>query len=64
MEQINPSRIAETILTAPGWARVGITAPAPHVRTDAAHELARVILAAIEGGGTGAPAADQPALPL
>ncbi len=63
MEQITPSRIADTILTAPGWARVGITAPAPHVRTDAAHELARVILAAIEGGSA-APAVDQPALPL
>lgn len=64
MEQISPSRIADTILAAPGWARIGITAPAPHVRTDAAHELARVILAAIAAGGTGVPAADQPALPL
>lgn len=64
MEQIDTNRVAETILTAPGWARVGITAPAPHVRTDAAHELARVIVAAIEAGGVGAPAPDQPALPL
>ena len=64
MEQINPSRIAETILTAPGWVRVGITAPASHVRDDAAHELARVIVAAIEAGGASASAADQPALLL
>ncbi|MCW0198852.1 DUF6771 family protein [Sphingopyxis sp.] len=64
MEQINPSRIVETILTAPGWARVGITAPKPHLRTDAAHELARIIIDAIETGGVGASAAEQPALPL
>lgn len=64
MEQIVTSRIAETILAAPGWARVGITAPAPHVRDDAAHELARVILAAIEAGGFIPSAGDQPVLPL
>lgn len=64
MEQIDTNRIAETILAAPGWARVGITAPAPHVRTDAAVELARVIVAAIEAGDTRALVIDQPALPL
>jgi len=64
MEQIDTNRVADTILAAPGWARLGITAPAPHVRTDAAHELARVIVAAIEAGGFAAPAAEQPALPL
>src|SRR3546814_4906303 len=61
MEQIDTSRVADTILAAPGWARLGITAPASHVRTDAAHELARVIVAAIEAGGFAAPAAEQPA---
>ena len=64
MEQIDTNRIAETILAAPGWVRMGITAPKPHLRTDAAHELARVIAAAIEGGNVGAVAVDQPALPL
>jgi hypothetical protein len=64
MEQIDTNRVADTILAAPGWARLGITAPASHVRTDAAHELARVIVAAIEAGGFAAPAAEQPALPL
>ena len=44
MERIDPSRVAETILSAPGWARVGITAPASHIRVAAAHELARAIL--------------------
>lgn len=48
-DQYVPSR--ETVLAAPGWARVGITALAPHVRTDAAQELARVIVAAIVAGG-------------
>ena len=64
MEQINPSRIAETILTAPGWARVGITAPAPHVRSDAALELARVIVLALEARASCSLTADEPVLPL
>lgn len=64
MGQIDKNRIAETILTAPGWVRLGITAPKPHIRTDAAHELARVIAAAIEAGSVGAIVVDQPALPL
>lgn len=64
MERIDTNRIAETILAAPGWVRVGITAPKPYLRTDAAHELARVIAAAIETGGVPAHAAEEPALPL
>lgn len=44
MEQVDLSRVAETILAAPGWARVGITAPISHIRVAAAHELARAIL--------------------
>jgi hypothetical protein len=44
MEQTDLSRVAETILAAPGWARVGITAPVSHLRAAAAHELARAIL--------------------
>ena len=38
-----PLRIACAILDAPGWARVGITAPSSCLREDAALELARVI---------------------
>jgi hypothetical protein len=48
MEQTDPSRVAETILAAPGWARVGITAPVSHLRVAAAHELARAILEDVE----------------
>lgn len=58
------NRVAETILAAPGWARAGITAPKPHLRIDAAHELARVIIAAIEAGELRVSAAGQPALLL
>ena len=35
--------VAHAILGAPGWARVGITAPSSCLREDAALELAKVI---------------------
>lgn len=50
MDRIDTARIAETILAAPGWARVGITAPTSHIRVEAAFELARAI---IEGSKAG-----------
>lgn len=40
--------LATTILEAPGWARVGITAPSPYMRYDAAMELALAIAATVE----------------
>jgi len=61
MERIDANRVAETILTAPGWARVGITAPTSHIRVAAAQELARAILAEVEED---APAPDQLGLSL
>lgn len=51
MERIDPARIAETILAAPGWARVGITAPTSHIRVEAAFELARAIIDGAKTGG-------------
>ena len=42
--RIDEHTIAEAILAAPGWARVGLTAPAERLREEAARELARVIL--------------------
>ncbi|WP_341850099.1 DUF6771 family protein [Sphingomonas immobilis] len=39
--------IAESILAAPGWARVGITMPDPCLRERAAQELARAIAAGV-----------------
>lgn len=43
MERIDLDIMADAILEAPGWARVGITAPSPALRKDAARELAGVI---------------------
>lgn len=64
MERIDQSTIAATILHAPGWARVGITAPNETLRDAAAHELARTIIERI-GGMTGdAVSPDQLALML
>lgn len=48
MERIDTSAVAHAILDAPGWARVGITAPSSCLREDAALELARVIADAVE----------------
>ena len=47
MERIDTSAVAHAILDAPGWARVGITAPSSCLREDAALELARVIADAV-----------------
>lgn len=44
MQQTYLSRVAETILAAPGCGRVGITAPGSHGQVAAAHEFALAIL--------------------
>ena len=38
------TEISTAILNAPGWAKVGITAPNERLRRDAAQELARAIM--------------------
>ena len=43
MSRIDDTLIAQAILSAPGWARVGISDPTPWMREDAAAELARAI---------------------
>jgi hypothetical protein len=50
MTHIDTARVAETILAAPGWARVGITAPTSHIRVEAAFELARAIIESVKAG--------------
>lgn len=50
MTRITIESLADLILAAPGWARVGITAPTSHIRTDAARELARIIADNLERG--------------
>lgn len=63
MEQTDLSRVAETILAAPGWARVGITAPVSYLRVAAAQELARAIFEGV-GKPSEASADDQLGLSL
>lgn len=48
MTRIDPDRVARALLDAPGWARVGLTAPTEIIREAAAQELALAI-AHIEG---------------
>ncbi len=45
MPDFDEHHIAERILSAPGWARLGIAEPKPELRAAAASELARAILA-------------------
>lgn len=47
MERLDPATLASAILTAPGWVRVGITAPVQRIREQAAHELARSLCEAV-----------------
>jgi len=42
--RIDTDAIVQAILSAPGWARIGITAPKERLREEAAQELARAIL--------------------
>lgn len=48
MNQPDPSSLAQTILLAPAWARVGLTAPSERLREAAAAELADTIMGALE----------------
>lgn len=63
MERIDQTLIAKAILQAPGWARIGITAPSPVMREDAAAELVRAILDHAQTPTTD-PAQDQIGLAL
>lgn len=44
MLRIDEADVTDAILSAPGWARVGITMPDPAMRQRAASELARAVL--------------------
>lgn len=48
MERFDPVALKNTILAAPGWVRVGITAPGQRLREQAADELARAICQTLE----------------
>ena len=57
MTRIDEASIAEGILAAPGWARLGITEPKAELRIEAATELARAILARVGAEDAGSSAA-------
>jgi hypothetical protein len=44
IERINPHQLTEVILSAPAWARLGITMPDERMRKRAAQELAATIV--------------------
>lgn len=60
---IDPDRVAKALLDAPGWARVGITAPTEIIREAAAQELAMTIARLLDDS-TVAPDPNQLALAL
>lgn len=67
MERIDEAMLADALLNAPGWARVGLSAPRAGLRMQAASELVRVVLDRIEDGREGADrpsSAAQEQLPL
>ena len=57
------SSLAQSLLRAPAWARVGLTAPSQRLREAAATELAQTIIGALEGTQTAHDARQMP-LPL
>lgn len=57
------SSLAQSLLLAPAWARVGLTAPSERLREAAANELARTIIGAMEGSEMDRDARQMP-LPL
>ncbi|HUD30819.1 MAG TPA: DUF6771 family protein [Novosphingobium sp.] len=62
MDRIDEAAIADALLTAPGWARVGLSAPTEWLRESAASELARAIAGRIESHPN--PCCEQGQLPL
>ena len=49
MERIERDRLADILLAAPGWARVGLTMPDARLRERAADALAATIIEKLEG---------------
>jgi hypothetical protein len=63
MVRIDQRRISEAILSAPGWARVGITMPDERMRLRAADGLAASILEQLQDAGE-PDGTDQLTLPI
>ncbi len=49
MERLDPDLIADALLAAPAWARLGLTEPGEHLRRQSARELALAIVEEVEG---------------
>lgn len=49
MERIDPEQIADALLAAPGWARLGLTEPEEHLRRQSARELAMAVVGELCG---------------
>lgn len=64
MMTFDPDRVADALLAAPGWARVGIAAPTETIREAAARELALAIARLLAGNDTDAPDPNQLVLAL
>ncbi|WP_319801647.1 DUF6771 family protein [Sphingobium sp. B1D7B] len=63
MEQPSTNDLADALLSAPGWARVGLTAPRDTLRMAAAKELALQIQSLMDGE-EGVPDPRQASLPF
>jgi len=61
MERIDADKIAEALLAAPGWARLGLTEPGDHLRRQSARELAMAVVEELCGP---APSTDPAQLAL
>lgn len=57
-------QIVALLETAPGWCRVGLTAPSAQLRTQAVRELAAYIATGLVPSAEGAPDSRQLALPI
>ena len=63
-ETITPHLIAQLITEAPGWARVGLTAPTESMRDAAAETLGRWVWDGLDATDGAETATNQMALPL
>ena len=64
MNRLDKNAIADALLAAPGWAKLGLTEPREHLRIDAAMELASAIVDQLSPPVSRAIAGEQQALAL
>ncbi len=64
MNRLDKNAIADALLSAPGWAKLGLTEPREHLRIDAAMELADAILDRLSPPVSRAAVGEQQAMAL